>query len=104
MDGGLVSRFELGIAAVCLLSYLILRHFNGKWNAPMLEAELYSWKLDVFLSIAIAAGYLAESLLQRTSLAWIGPYVDPITAICIAVFMLPVRPWNSAANTGVAIT
>lgn len=89
VDGGLVSRFELGIAAVCLLSYLILRHFNGKWNAPMLEAELYSWKLDVFLSIAIAAGYLAESLLQRTSLAWIGPYVDPITAICIAVFMLP---------------
>ncbi|MGN0715501.1 MAG: hypothetical protein ACI4LN_06735, partial [Anaerovoracaceae bacterium] len=38
---------------------------------------------------AIAAGYMAESMLQTTSLVWIGPYVDPVTAICLAMFMLP---------------
>lgn len=89
VDGGLVSSFELGVAVTCLVGYLILRHLNGKTDTAMLEMELYSWRIDVFLSFAIAGGYMATGLLQNTSFAWITPYVDPVVAICIAVAMLP---------------
>ena len=89
VDGGLVSRFELAVALACVAGYLILKHFSGKRNIPMLELELYSWRVDVVLSFAIAGGYLACGLLQNTGLAWIAPYVDPAIAICISVGMLP---------------
>ena len=89
VDGGLVSRFELAVALACLAGYLILRHYNGKTDTPMLELELYSWKIDVLLSFAIAGGYMATGLLQGTALAWACPYVDPAIAICISVGMLP---------------
>jgi cation diffusion facilitator family transporter len=89
VDGGIVSRFELVVALACLTGYLILRHLNGKTDTAMLELELYSWKIDVLLSFAIAGGYMAANLLANTSLVWTAPYVDPAIAICIAVGMLP---------------
>ncbi|MBQ8563570.1 MAG: cation transporter [Firmicutes bacterium] len=89
VDGGMVSRFEFAVALACLAGYLILRHLNGRADTAMLEMELYSWKIDVLLSFAIAGGYMAQSLLQGTALAWTTPYVDPAIAICIAVAMLP---------------
>lgn len=89
VDGGMVSRFELVVAIACLAGYMILRHTSGKTNAAMLQMELYSWKMDVILSFAIAGGYMATGLMEGTSLAWAMPYVDPAIAICISVGMLP---------------
>ncbi len=89
VDGGLVSSFELAVAFACVAGYLILRHCSGRTDAPMMKMELYSWKIDVILSFAIAGGYMACSLLQNTGLAWIAPYVDPAIAICISAGMLP---------------
>lgn len=89
VDGSMVSRFELAVALACLAGWLILRHTSGRTNADMLKMELYSWRIDVILSFAIAGGYMACNLLQGTGLAWIAPYVDPAIAICISVGMLP---------------
>jgi len=89
VDGGMVSRFELVVAMACLTGYLILRHLNGRASADMLKMELYSWKMDVILSFAIAGGYMVTGLMEGTALAWAMPYVDPAIAICISVGMLP---------------
>lgn len=89
VDGSMVSRFELIVAMACLAGFMILRHLNGRANADMLKMELYSWKMDVILSFAIAGGYMATGLMEGTSLAWAMPYVDPAIAICISVGMLP---------------
>ena len=89
MDGGMVSRFELAVALACLAGWLLLRHTSGGTNADMLKMELYSWKVDVILSFAIAGGYMVTGLMEGTRLAWAMPYVDPAIAICISVGMLP---------------
>ena len=89
VDGTMVSRFELAVALACLAGWLILRKTSGRANADMLKMELYSWKVDIILSFAIAGGYMAAGLLEGTSLAWTAPYVDPAIAICISVGMLP---------------
>ena len=89
VNGSLVSRFELAVALACLAGYLLLRHTSGKADAAMLKMELYSWKMDVILSFAIAGGYMATGLMEGTALSWAMPYVDPAIAICISVGMLP---------------
>ena len=89
VDGGMVSRFELAVALACLAGWLLLRHTSGRTNADMLKMELYSWKVDVILSFAIAGGYMVTGLMEGTRLAWAMPYVDPAIAICISVGMLP---------------
>ena len=68
--------------------YVILFYFSRKYRSVTIKAELYVWKLDVIGSIGVALAFLVQVILEKTSYFYIAPYVDPIVAIIMALFLI----------------
>ena len=68
--------------------YQILSYYSKRYESDAIRAELYVWKLDVIASIGVAIAFFAQLLLQKTTLAGITPYIDPIVAIIMALLLM----------------
>ena len=88
VDAGQVAIFEFGIFLGCLFMYLLLYYFSKRYASVTIKAELYVWKLDVIGSIGVAIAFFVQMLLQKTQYAWVGPYVDPLVAIVMALLLI----------------
>ena len=53
-----------------------------------IHAELYAWKLDIIGSLGVSLAFAFEVILRKTNAAWFGPYIDPIVAIIMALFLI----------------
>lgn len=88
VDAGMIALFEFGVFVGCLMIYLGLTHYSKQYESDAIRAELYVWKLDVIASIGVALAFAAQLLLQKTNLAWIAPYVDPMVAIVMSLLLM----------------
>ena len=88
VNAGAIAAFELGMSAACIAVYGILRYLNKKYSSPTVKIELYVWKMDALSTLGVGAAFVVQLILQRTSLAWIAPYIDPAVAILMAVILL----------------
>lgn len=88
-----VAVFEIAVMAGCLFMYLVLKHFSRKYESQIIASEVYSWKLYIFTSCGIAIAFLVQLLIERTSLAFLTPYMDPVVAIILTCILLvePIR-------------
>lgn len=88
VDAGIIAIFELAVCAGCIIFYVILNYFGKKYLSMTVEAELYIWKLDIITSLSVAAAFFVQMALQKTSLSYIAPYVDPVVAIVMSCFLI----------------
>lgn len=91
VDAGTIAFFEFGVFVGCLAIYLLLYYYSKRYASMTVRAELYVWKLDVIGSIGVALAFFAQLLLQKTNIAWIAPYIDPVVAIIMSV-LLSIEP------------
>ncbi len=88
-DTGAILIYEIAMSILCTLFYLLLRHFNRKYESPTLKAELYMWKTDVVGSISVSAAFLLQLLFRHVPLvAALTDYMDSAVAIVLALFLL----------------
>ena len=88
VNAGAVAAFELAVSASCIIMFFILKYLNKKFSSPTVNAELYIWKLDSYSTAGVGMAFVVQLIMQRTSLAWLVPYVDPAIAIIMAVILL----------------
>lgn len=94
-----IVRYDLPVAATFLtaLMSLGLMAYLGRVarrrNSSMLKTAALHWGIDAWFSLGMCAGFLIGLLLARTGHTQISPYLDPVMAILLAVFVmrLPLR-------------
>ena len=89
IDQQLIGYFEFGLAMISAIVLWLLTRMHKQVQAPLVEAEILGWKLDVFSSIGVGLAFFLGSLLDNSPLYWLSPYIDQIIAIIIALIMLP---------------
>ena len=88
VDASTVAIFELCVSVTCVIMYLILNKMRKKKSSPSIDAELYIWKLDSFSTFGVGLAFIIKLLLENTTYAYIAPYIDPVIAIILALFLL----------------
>ena len=83
-----VAGFEFSMAMCCVIMYIILHILCRKFMSPTMESELYVWKVDAYSTAGVGLAFLIQIIIQRTSLAWLTPYIDPGIAVVMAVILL----------------
>lgn len=89
VDGGQISLFEFGLAMASLIVFIVIKRMNRSVSSPTVRAEILDWKLDILYSLGMSVAFFISMFLDQTPLAFFVPYVDPLIAIIIVVFMLP---------------
>lgn len=89
IDGKLVSIFQFIIALASLVVLYFMMRINKSLSSPIINMEIYGWKIDVVYSIGMGIAFFASTFLEGTKLAFISPYFDQIIAVLIILFMLP---------------
>lgn len=94
LDGGYtvnameVFSYEAAAGFITFLLYMGLRYISKKYESIIIASEVYSWKIDVFISAGLAGSFLVSELIKNTKLNFITPYVDPLIAITMTVILL----------------
>lgn len=89
VDSVLIGNFELAICLTSIIILWVIIRWNKGINSQVVKAEIISWKLDVYCCFGVSMAFLSQVLLAKTSIGWIGRYVDQVIAIIIACIMLP---------------
>ncbi len=88
VDATSIAIFETVVSLTCVIMYLVLSKLSKKTKSPSIEAELYIWKLDALSTIGVGIAFFVKLLLENTTYAYIGPYIDPMIAIILALVLL----------------
>lgn len=89
IDGKLVSIFQFTIALFSLIVLYFMIRINRSLSSPIVNMEIYGWKIDVVYSLGMGLAFFASTFLEGTKLDFITPYFDQIIAVFIILFMLP---------------
>lgn len=89
VDGKLVSIFQFIIAIASLAVLYFMMRINRSLSSPIINMEIYGWKIDVVYSVGMGVAFFASTFLEGTKLAFISPYFDQIIAVLIILFMMP---------------
>lgn len=88
VDAFSVLMYESTLCFFCILMLLFLRHLSRSYSSPMIQSELYLWKVDVVSTLGISVAFLFQLLLANTKLKFIIPYIDSSVAIVVSLFLL----------------
>ena len=66
---------------------------NRQCQSELLKLDAINWKIDGLISLAVAVGFFAASIIEKTPAAYLAPYFDPsiVLLICLLVFREPLR-------------
>lgn len=84
-----VALFQLSLGSASIVIFSIMKRFSKNTSSPTITTELLGWKLDIIYSLGMALAFLLSLTLERTPLAFLSPYFDPVVAVLVMVFMLP---------------
>lgn len=84
-----VGLFELFICIFSIVVLKFLRHMNKQMNSLVVNAEILSWKIDIFCCLGVGLTFILELFLKKTEIAFICQYIDQVAAIVLALCMLP---------------
>lgn len=89
VDGIQISIFQGIVAVASLVILIIMRRMNRSLSSPIINMEVYGWKVDVAYSVGMGAAFFGSTFLKGTPLEWLSPYFDQIVSVLIVLFMLP---------------
>lgn len=84
-----ISAFQLLLGLMSVVIYWILRKMSHRAYSPTIETELMEWRLDIAYSLGMSLAFYGSTFLEKTPLAFLAPYFDPIVAVIVMVLMLP---------------
>ena len=88
VDAGMIAFFELVVWAGCVFIYILLHHFNKRYESLTIKAEIYIWKLDIISSLGVSIAFFIQMGLQKTQWSHLASYIDPLVAIIMACLLL----------------
>jgi len=99
LDGGREVAAEWGIAyaavaaIVCFSIGVFQRRVARTTGSALVEVDAKSWLVDGFMSLIVAAAFVAAWAIAGTRWAAAGPYVDPGLVMVLVILMvgIPVR-------------
>jgi cation diffusion facilitator family transporter len=91
VDAPTVAIYEVTLGVMSLAVFLVLARYNKKLYSPMVEAEIYTWKVDFIISFALGGAFLIPSAIESTALSHLSVYFDQIVAIVLSLCIMP-RP------------
>ncbi|HWQ58118.1 MAG TPA: cation transporter [Clostridia bacterium] len=91
IDAPTVAVYEVALGVMSLAVFLVLTRYNKKLYSPMVQAEIYAWKVDFIISFALGAAFTLPTILGETALAKYSVYFDQIVAIALSLCIMP-RP------------
>ena len=89
VDGIQISIFQAVVALVSFGILLMMRRMNRTLSSPILDMEIYGWKVDVAYSLGMGLAFFGSTFLKGTPLEVISPYFDQIVSVLIVLFMMP---------------
>ncbi|MGB5823650.1 MAG: cation transporter [Proteocatella sp.] len=89
VQGAQISVFQLALGFLSVMVFFIMRKINKSIHSPIMDTEIYGWKLDIYYSLGMSLAFFISTLLQNTRFSPILPYFDQIVVIAIVIFMLP---------------
>ena len=72
-----------------MIIYFIMRKMNENLSSPTVDAELLGWKTDIAYSGGLSLAFFLSIFLDKTPLAFLSPYFDPLVAVAVMLMMLP---------------
>lgn len=98
MAGGRHMLFDYAIvyALVSLVTELGMAVFATRANrtigSQFVALDARAWVMSASMSVAWLAAFVFGAMAERTHLAWIVPYIDPVVlaVVCVAVIPLPI--------------
>ena len=83
--GGQHVNFSMVIAVIFLL-----RRMNSKLTSPIVIMEIQEWQIDSVASFGMCIAFFLPQIITGEWFQPLIPYLDPILAIILSLFMLPV--------------
>lgn len=84
-----VAEFQIVLGCISVLVLIVMKKLNSRITSPIINTEIYGWKLDIYYSFGMSAAFFLATLLRDSALAPILPYFDQIVAIIIVICMIP---------------
>jgi predicted Co/Zn/Cd cation transporter (cation efflux family) len=79
---------ELASAALAVVVTIYLHRSNRRLGSPSVEADIESWKIDIYASVAIGITFILAVLFEDGFLRNIIPHIDPAVAIIFSLVMM----------------
>lgn len=89
IDSGFIASFQLVLGTISLFVLAAMKRMNRLITSPIVDTEIYGWRLDCYYSFGMAAAFFGAKLLKEFGFHSVLPYFDSIIAILIVGFMLP---------------
>lgn len=88
LDTSSLLIYELVVEIFCIFSYFFLKIKSKKIKTPVVISDIVAWRVDVFTNLGMLVTFIFEHILVNTKLEFIVPYIDPIFAILMSIFMI----------------
>lgn len=89
VDSTFVALFQLALGGVSLGVLTVMKRKNRQITSPIIDTEIYGWKIDTYYSFGMAGAFFLAPLLQKGPLSFLFPYFDQLVAIAIVLCMIP---------------
>lgn len=90
MNFGLAIIYALTFTFANMGYYLYVHRVNRKLKSSLIHFDNMSWLVDACLAASLFISFGLAYLLEQTSYAHYGVYVDPVILIILSLTMLPV--------------
>ena len=86
----MVAYFEMSATLVSIAVIFLLRRMNSKLTSPIVIMEIQEWQIDSVASFGMCIAFFLPQIITVEWFQPLIPYLDPILAIILSLFMLPV--------------
>lgn len=85
-----VVGFQFLAVAVSIAVIIVLRRIYRQTLSPLVKIEVDGWTIDCIASAGLGLAFLVPVLVDMPFIEVISPYLDPVMAIVLSVYILPV--------------
>lgn len=90
VDAELALGYSIISILGCLIVYRVLSRNNKKICSDIIKAESNQWLMDTLVSVAVLVGFLICTILDKTSLAYLSKYIDPLMVVITSAIFIRV--------------
>lgn len=90
VDTDLALGYSIISILGCLIVYKILAKSNKEVASGIVSAEVNQWLMDTLVSVAVLVGFLICTILNKTSLAYLSKYIDPLMVLITSSIFIKV--------------
>ena len=90
VDAELALGYSIISILGCLIVYRTLARNNKKICSDIIKAESNQWLMDTLVSVAVLVGFLICTILDKTSLAYLSKYIDPLMVVITSAIFIRV--------------